>query len=88
MSVIQVVIIGGTLFILYKFPLITIGVEQLGTWSLVLATTSVTKIADFGISASIVKFVAKYIARGENENVSNIIQTAIFSVAIFVGFFY
>lgn len=87
MSIIQVIIIGGTLFILYKFLLITIGVEQLGIWSLVLATTSVTKIADFGISASVVKFVAKYIARGENENVSNIIQTATFSVAIFVGFF-
>jgi len=85
MSIVQTIIIGVTLFILYKFLLTTIGIEQLGIWSLVLAITSVTKIAEFGLSASIVKFVAKYIARGKNENVSNIIQTATFSVAIFVG---
>ena len=85
MSIIQIIIIGSTLFILYKFLLTTIGVEQLGIWSLVLAATSVTKIADFGLSASVVKFVAKYIARKETENVSNIIQTAAFSVAVFVG---
>jgi len=85
MSIIQVIIIGGTLFTLYRFLLTTIGVEQLGIWSLVLAATSVTKIADFGLSASVVKFVAKYIARKENENVCGIIQTAAFSVAVFVG---
>jgi len=85
MSVVQIVVIGGVLFILYKFLLNTIGAEQLGIWSLVLAATSVTQIANFGLSGSVVKFVAKYIARGENENVSGVIQTAALSVAAFVG---
>lgn len=85
MSMIQVAVIGGILFILYRFLLKTIGIEQLGIWSLVLATTAVTQIANLGLSGSVVKFVAKYIARGENENVSGVIQTAFLSVGIFVA---
>jgi len=86
MSVAQIVIISGILFVLYRFLLNTIGVEQLGIWSLVLATISITQIANFGLSGSVVKFVAKYIARRENENISGVIQTAVISVSIFVGF--
>ncbi|MEE9361255.1 MAG: oligosaccharide flippase family protein [Cellulophaga sp.] len=80
---IQIAVIGGILFVLYRFLLKTIGVEQLGIWSLVLATTAITQIANLGLSGSVVKFVAKYVARGENENVSGVIQTAFLSVAIF-----
>ena len=85
MSVIQIMVIAGILFILYRFLLNTLGIDQLGIWSLVLATTSVTQIANFGLSGSVVKFVAKYVARKENENVSRIIQTAALSVAILIG---
>jgi O-antigen/teichoic acid export membrane protein len=86
MSMVQIVVVSGVLFILYKFLLNAIGVEQLGIWSLVLATTSVTQIANFGLSGSVVKFVAKYIARGEEENVSSVIQTATISVSLIGGF--
>lgn len=87
MSVIQTIVIAAVLFILYKFLLFTIGVTQLGIWSLVLATTSVTQIANFGLSGSVIKFVAKHISREENEDVSAIIQTATISVTIFMGVF-
>ncbi len=53
MSIVQIIIISVVLFILYKFLLKTIGVEQLGIWSLVLATTSVSQIANFGLSGSV-----------------------------------
>jgi len=85
MSILQVIIIGGVLFILYRFLLKTIGVEQLGIWSLVLAVTSVSQIANFGLSGSVVKFVAKYIARGESTTVSRVVQTAAISVGSFVA---
>lgn len=87
MSAVQILVISGVLFILYKFLLNTIGVQQLGIWALVLATTSVTQIANFGLSGSVVKFVAKYVARHENENVSGVIQTAALSAGAFVGLF-
>ena len=86
MSSIQIVVISVVLFLLYKFLLKTIGVKQLGVWSLILATTSVTQIANFGLSGSIVKFVAKYIARREIENVSLVLQTATISISAMAGF--
>jgi len=86
MSVLQILLIGVVIFILYKFLLVTIGAKQLGIWSLVLATSSLSQIANFGFSGSVVKFVAKYIALKENQNTSNVIQTAVISLGVFVGF--
>ena len=85
MSVSQVTVAGGVLFILYRFLLNTIGVEQLGIWSVVLATTSMASIANLGLSASVVKFVAKYVARGEEDTVVSVIQTSVISIGILFG---
>lgn len=85
MSVVQIIVNGIILFFLYRFLLKSLGPEQLGIWSLVLATTSVTNVANFGLSGSVVRFVAKYLARKENENASKVIQTASISIAIFIG---
>jgi len=85
MSVCQIVLIGIAIFLLYKFLLVTIGAKQLGIWSIVLATSSVSQIANFGLSGSVVKFVAKYTALRENQNASNVIQTAVISLSGFVG---
>lgn len=85
MSILQVVVLAGILFVLYRFLLNTIGIEKLGIWSLVLATTAVTRISELGLSASVVKFVAKYRARGESETVAGVIQTAALSVGAFIG---
>jgi len=73
---------AATLFVLYRFLIRSIGVERLGIWSLVLATTSVVTLANQGFSASLVKFVAKYAARERPEDVSALIQTAVISVGI------
>lgn len=87
MSVTQIIVIGVVLFVLYKFLLKTIGVEQLGIWSLVLATSSFANVSNFGFSGSVVKFVAKYLARGEDRKVSGLIQTAVLSITLFAGLF-
>lgn len=52
MSVVQIVLVSGVQFFLYRFLLKTIGVEQFGIWSLVLATTSVVNIANLGLLGS------------------------------------
>jgi len=85
MSISQVIVISIVLFFLYRFLLKTIGIEKLGIWSLILATTSVTQIANMGLSGSVVKFVAKYSAKGEPDNASKVIQTATLSIAISIG---
>jgi O-antigen/teichoic acid export membrane protein len=81
-SILQTVAAGITLFILYRFLLKTIGVEQLGIWSLVVAITGMAQMTNFGLSGSVVKFVAKYVARNEREIASKVIQTAAISVGI------
>lgn len=85
MSVGQILLSSCTLFILYRFLLNTIGVEQMGIWSLVLATTAITRIGGLGLPGSVVKFVAKYVAHAEYETVSGVIQTAVISTGLFIG---
>ncbi len=85
MSIVQVLVVSGTLFFLYRFLLKTIGIEQLGIWSLILATSSISNLASFGISGSVVKFVAKYVALEDYKNASRVVQTAAISVAGLIG---
>ena len=82
-SVIQILITSVTLFLLYKYLLRAIGPENLGIWSLVLATTSIAQLANLGITGSIVKYVAKYRAIGQDNKLSLLIQTSIITIATF-----
>lgn len=59
-SVLQVGFVGLIYFLIYRIILDKIGIEQLGVWSLILATTSVVNLANFGITSGIVKFIAEY----------------------------
>ncbi len=81
----QVVISGITLFVLYRYLLDTIGVDRLGIWSVVLATTSSARFAELGFSGSVVRFVAKYIALDDWKTAGDIIQTAAISLGLFVS---
>jgi len=74
-----------TLFFLYRFLIRAVGLERLGIWSLVLATTSVVWLANQGFSNSLVTFVAKYAARERPDDVSLLIQTAVLSIALALG---
>jgi O-antigen/teichoic acid export membrane protein len=80
-TIAQVIGSACALFVLYRFLVRSMGVERLGIWSLVLATTSVVTLANQGFSTSIVKFVAKYVACGKAQSVSVLIQTALLSTA-------
>ena len=79
-SILQVIVTSLGLFLLFKFILGELGADQLGVWSLVLSSASLTGIANLGLSGSVVKFVAKYAAYNNHERVSNIIQTTIITV--------
>jgi O-antigen/teichoic acid export membrane protein len=87
MSVLQSVVLGVVPFILYRYLLQAIGAELLGLWSLVLSTTAISRIGELGFSASAVKFVAKYVARGKLSLAGEVVQTAALSVGVIVGLF-
>lgn len=85
-AVTQVIISAITLVILYKYLLNTLGVESLGIWSVVLATTSLSNISQFGLSGSVTKFVAKYLARHEYEKVEMVLKTAVVTIGVILSF--
>lgn len=76
-AIIQVVIVGLMYLILYKFVLTQLGIELLGVWSLIVASTSVVSLANFGISSSIVKFVSTYNTRKRTDLVNKLIFTSL-----------
>src|SRR5579863_4937003 len=81
----QVLASAAVLFFLYRFLIRALGIERLGIWSLVLATTSLVVLANQGFSTSIVKFVAQYVARGSAPAVSALLQTALLTIGIGVA---
>lgn len=68
--------------VLYRYLLETIGIEQLGVWSLVLAMSSMVQVANFGLTGSIVKHIADHDAKGEKRTAAIAIETAAITVAV------
>jgi len=67
------------LFVLYKIVIASLGVKALGIWSLVLATTSLGRVADMGTAAALGRFVAATTAREDNNSAIDYAETAVIS---------
>lgn len=65
------------LFFLYRVIVGQLGVKALGIWSLVLATTSLGRLADLGTAAGLGRFVAIAGARQEKDKTVVYVETAI-----------
>lgn len=84
-NVLQALAGAGLLFALYRYVNTTLGVEQLGVWSVVLATVSASRLADLGLSAGVTRFVARDRARGELDRAGQVIDTATLTLMVSVG---
>jgi len=80
-SVIQMVCGAVLLFALYRFINITLGVEQLGIRSVVLATVAASHLADLGLSSGVTRFVARDRAREQNARAVRVVDTVLFTIA-------
>lgn len=78
-------VVGGSVVFLYRFLLDQLGAEQLGLWSVVVSTTSLTGIVNLGLGGSLVKFVAQYIAQEKYSEIGLLIETTFLSLAIILG---
>jgi O-antigen/teichoic acid export membrane protein len=85
-SVAQVVIVGGIYFLLYHYLVKNIGTKQLGVWSLVLATSSIANLANFGITSGLVKFVAEYKANKRDSELPSLLTTSFLTIFVFFVF--
>ena len=84
-SVAQVAVSGALYLILYRFLYRTVGLDQLGVWSLVMAWTSINNVASFGLGGGTTYFIPKHLARGERAYVTDLVQTAALTTAGAIG---
>ncbi len=84
-STIQVVISGLVFFVIFKYLYAEIGIEQIGIWALVLATTSVSRIGELGLSAGVVRFVAQARAYDNERRAEDIVQAVAITLGVFMG---
>ena len=81
----QVVVSTVLLFVLYRFLVVRIGVDRVGLWSLVLAVTSVGRIAEFGMSSSVLQAVASSLPSGTQRRAVSAIWMGIGICASLLG---
>ncbi len=84
-NIVQALAGAGLLFALYRYINVTLGVAQLGVWSVVLATASASRLADLGLSTGVTRFVARDRARGESARAAQVIDTATLTLMAVVG---
>ncbi len=66
-------------FFLSPFILHHLGDDAFGLWVLIFSLTGYYGIFDFGIRSSLVRYVSKFKATGEKEELSRLINTSLFS---------
>jgi O-antigen/teichoic acid export membrane protein len=84
-NILQTLAGTGLVFALYRYINTTLGVEQLGVWSVVLATVSASRLADLGLSAGVTRFVARDHARGDSRRAGQVIDTAAVTLMVSIG---
>lgn len=85
MGVVQVVVTSITLLVVYRYARDAIGTQLFGAWALVFTTVLASNIANLGFATSTVKFVSKYLAHNQTDQVVAVVQTAALSVGAFIG---
>jgi O-antigen/teichoic acid export membrane protein len=63
-------------FLLYRFVVQRLGIEAIGVWSVVFAFTALGRVADFGFSSAVTRFVAREVARGDTVRAADYVRVA------------
>lgn len=85
-TVLQIFLSAFILFFLYRLIINTVGLKQLGIWSLISTSITSLSILNYGFSGSLVKYVSKYAILGDRLKVKKLIETTSISVSIFSFF--
>lgn len=76
---------GLGLFLIYRSVVAELGIEMLGVWSIVLATTSFGRMADLGIAAGLSRFIATARAKGDVLLAATYFWTATASIMVLMA---
>ena len=66
-------------FFLWPFILHHLGDEASGLWVLIFSVTGYYGIFDFGIRSSLIRYVSKFQATGEKEQLARLVNTSLFT---------
>src|ERR1700745_397689 len=66
-------------FFLSPFILHHLGEDAFGLWVLVFSLTGYYGIFDFGIRSSLIRFVSKFQATGEKDQLARLVNTSLFA---------
>src|SRR5882762_904035 len=80
-AALQIVVSSVVLLFLYRYLVRLIGIDSVGVWSVVLATTSAARLADLGVTGSTTRFVARALAQQSPHAAADYAQTAALSAA-------
>src|SRR5579863_10691345 len=69
----------GVGFFLSPFILHHLGDEAFGLWVLIFSLTGYYGIFDFGIRSSLVRYVSKFEATGDKEQLAKLVNTSLFT---------
>ena len=79
-SLVQTIVGALTVFVLYKFLYGHLGPDKLGLWTVVLASVSVGRLAELGLSTTVLRFVSMHLAAGDRARAADILETGIVSI--------
>ncbi|KFI27023.1 hypothetical protein CDV50_10965 [Haematobacter massiliensis] len=72
-------------FLTYRILIERSGIEAVGTWSLLLAWTSLIRLGDLGLATATLRFVARHDLDHEQEVIRDTIETGILSNSAIFG---
>ncbi|MEN9577063.1 MAG: hypothetical protein RJA70_72 [Pseudomonadota bacterium] len=84
-TVVQMLVVGASYFVLYRFVYQQLGIEALGIWSSVLAVTSVSRLSQLGLGPSLSRFVAQRLAQNDHDGVIAVLHSGQLMIGLFTG---
>lgn len=81
----QTIVRSVVFLVVYRYVLGTLGIEAVGLWSVVLATASSARVSEFGLGASVTRFVAARRAQHDLVGARTCLQTGALTVGVLLA---
>lgn len=87
-SLIRTVLTVPIILLLTPYIFRHLSKEEFGLWALVSVVSSYAQLSDFGITESLIKFMAEFHARQESQRLNQLINTALTAYLVLSAVFY
>lgn len=81
-SIAQVVVSSLAMLLNYRLMMHYLSIQEIGLWALVMGSTTVARLSEFGLGGGVMRFVAGDLARGERDSAARSIGMAVVVLSI------